>query len=90
MPAATGHAFALWQLRQFKEAVALVDGLPDPEKMFPPGRAPYLAVIYASAGRPDEAQAALRRAPASQTMLPEENALLTEAAAAIARSVRAN
>ena len=80
----TNHAFALWELKRYQEACTLIDGLSAAEKTFPPGRAPYLAVIYASAGRSDEARAALQRAPPTQLLLPEEAALLTEAGSILA------
>ncbi len=80
----TNYAFALWQLRRFREASALLDTLPPAEKSIPV-RAPYLAIVYASAGRRDDARAALTRMPSAPALLPEEAALATEAYAKTAQ-----
>ena len=76
---ATGHAFALWRLGRPAEAVAVVDRLSPAERDLP-ARAPYLAAIYAGAGRTAEAQAALGRV-VSASLLPEEAGLVAQASA---------
>ena len=81
---ATNYAFALFQLGRHAEACALVDRLDAGGKELPE-RAPYLAAIYAAAGRKDEARAALRRAPPERALLPEEVALLRKAEGLLAR-----
>ena len=81
---ATDHAFALWELGAVREACAEIDRL-DPDDRLYPLRAPYLAVIYASAGRWQEAKAALLRAPRSDTLLPEEARLVGRASAMVLR-----
>lgn len=80
----TNHAFALWQLGRTAEAAALVAQLAPTERTVP-ARAPYLAVILASAGRSDEAREVLRRAPPRAALLREEVALLKKAEEVIAR-----
>lgn len=81
---ATNYAFALCQLGRHAEACALLDRL-DADGKELPERAPYLAAIYAAAGRRDEARAALRRAPPERALLPEEVALLRKAEGLLAR-----
>ena len=81
---ATNHALALCQLKKDKEAAALIDGLSALDRNVAE-RAPYVAFIYASAGRKDEARAALRRAPPPAALLPEEAALLAKATALVGR-----
>ena len=76
---ATNHAFALCQLKKSKEAAGLIDALPATDREAAE-RAPYVAFIYASAGRRDDARAALRRAPPAAVLLPEEAELLKRAA----------
>jgi hypothetical protein len=77
---ATGCALALCQLGKSREACAIVDALSDTDRKLA-ARAPYIAFIYASDHRVPEAQAALRRAPPLRNLLPEEAALVTQAAA---------
>ncbi|MBI3887348.1 MAG: hypothetical protein HY302_16705 [Opitutae bacterium] len=81
---ATNHAFALCQLKKFREAAALIDALPAADRQAAE-RAPYVAFIYASAGRRDEARAALRRSPPAAALLPEEAELLKRAVELIGR-----
>ena len=76
---ATNYAFALCQLRKFREAAALIDTLAITDRQAAE-RVPYVAFIYASAGRRDEARAAIRRSPPSALLLPEEAELLKRAA----------
>lgn len=76
----TNYAFALCLLQRAAEAAELIDELSEAERNHPE-RAPYVAFIYASAGREKEARAALRRAPPPAALLPEEAKLLTAAAA---------
>ncbi len=77
---ATGCALALLQLGKANEACAVADRISSPEKALP-ARAPYLALIYASGRRLDDARAAIHRAPRAQDLLPEEAAMLVQAAA---------
>jgi hypothetical protein len=77
---ATDHAFALWQLGRTREACLVLDRLTPDERRYPL-RAPYLAVIFASAGRREDAKAALVRAPKPAVLLPEEVELLDRATA---------
>ena len=62
------------------EACRVLDRLSPDDKRYPL-RAPYLAVIFASAGRREEARAVLVRAPKPATLLPEEVELLNRAVA---------
>lgn len=70
----TAHAFALMQLGQIEEALALVEKIPPAERELP-ARAPYLAAIYAAADRTDDAREILGRLTAAPA-LPEEVALV--------------
>lgn len=80
----TNYAFALCLLKKSKEAAGLIDGLTVFDRSVAE-RAPYVAFIYASAGRKEEARAALRRAPPPGALLPEEAALLAKAIALVGR-----
>lgn len=74
----TNHAFALWQLGRAADAAALAAGMSAAERAMP-ARAPYLAVVFAAAGRREEAGAVLRHAPSRAALLREEAALLDRA-----------
>ncbi len=75
----TNHAFALWRLQRFPDALAALETLP-PGRLAEPGRALYHALILASLGRSEEAEAAIART-STQTaaLLPEERGLLDQA-----------
>lgn len=79
---ATDYAFSLWQLRRYARAREVLDRLA-PEDRAAAARAPYVAVVYASAGRWDDARAAIVRAPPYASLLPEEAALLARATALV-------
>jgi hypothetical protein len=81
---ATDHAFALWELGRFAAAEAVLGRMSADDRQIP-ARAPYLAVIYASAGMRGEARAALVRAPSPRSLLPEEAALIARADALVLR-----
>ncbi|MBI2514303.1 MAG: hypothetical protein HYV96_20210 [Opitutae bacterium] len=74
----TNQAFVLWQLGQTVDAAALAAQLPAAERAMP-ARAPYLAIVLATAGRREEAREVLRHAPARTALLREEAALLDRA-----------
>jgi tetratricopeptide (TPR) repeat protein len=79
----TDYAYSLLRLGQVRSACAQVDGLQAEERKIP-ARVPYIASIYAAAGRLEDARAVLAAAPPVQTLLPEEEALLSEARLAAA------
>jgi hypothetical protein len=77
---ATGYALSLAQLGRTKEACEVMDSLGKADLELP-ARAPYLAFIYASGHRLDDARAAIKRAPRPENLLPEEGVLVSQAAA---------
>jgi hypothetical protein len=80
---ATGHAFALALSRKGAEALAIVQKLPDDERVYPP-RQPYLAYVYAVA----RDQTGVQRAEEigkNVTLLPEETRLFERAREELAR-----
>jgi hypothetical protein len=74
----TNYAYALLLLGQMENACALIDSL-QPSERKQPARAPYIASIYAAAGRSVDARTVLAVAPPSRLLLPEEETLLSQA-----------
>lgn len=77
----TNHAFALWRLQRYPDALAELETLPQ-ARLAEPGRALYHALVLASLGRAEDAEAAITRTTAQAgALLPEERLLLDEARA---------